>query len=270
LICLLVIPSTVTTTTTFSIYPITSKPLWDQTTGPATTSMLYDCEAGFTNAEMGWSVGKKLWCCQVYGRGCAPVTTSRDPLDCRINGNPGAINAWSLAKKNACCLRYGMACSTRPPPVTSVAYDCHAGFNNWVKGWSTVKKVWCCHERHLGCPGQEPTGAPTAPPTALPTALPTSPPPPPPPAPTTSLPFDCNAGYHDCYKCLQRQWSVAKLVWCCQHAGRGCPTTSAPVQPMGFDCNAGYSNWVVGWSLQKKQWCCEHGGRGCPPTPMPL
>jgi hypothetical protein len=46
-----------------------------------------------------------------------------------------------------------------------------------------------------------------------------------PPAPvvTTTLPFDCNAGWHHCYHCLIKQWSVGKLAWCCAHENRGCP-----------------------------------------------
>merc|ERR1712187_997596 len=46
------------------------------------------------------------------------------------------------------------------------------------------------------------------------------------PGPTTSLPYDCNAGYHGCYHCLIKQWSVSKLAWCCAHMGRGCPTAA--------------------------------------------
>merc|ERR1712014_468281 len=93
-----------------------------------------------------------------------------------------------------------------------MGYDCAAGFSNWQRGWSEGKKAFCCRTQGKGCP-------PTAPPT-----------PPPPPAPTTSLPYDCNAGYHGCYHCLLKQWSVAKLAWCCQHTGRGCPTPAPLMQ----------------------------------------
>merc|ERR1712039_305184 len=57
-------------------------------------------------------------------------------------------------------------------------------------------KAFCCRTQGKGCP-------PTAPPTT--------------PGPATSLPYDCNAGYHGCYHCLLKQWSVSKLAWCCQH-----------------------------------------------------
>jgi hypothetical protein len=81
------------------------------------------------------------------------------------------------------------------------------------------------------------------------------------PAPivTTSLPYDCNAGYHGCYHCLIKQWSVSKLAWCCQHMGRGCPTT-----PAHYDCQAGFNNWEAGWSAAKKTYCCQTMQRGCP------
>merc|ERR1711862_642862 len=88
--------------------------------------------------------------------------------------------------------------------TTSEPYCCKS------KGlWSLDKKAWCCKHYGAGCP----------------TTAPPAPTPPTPPPPTTSLPYDCNAGYHGCYHCLIKQWSVSKLAWCCQHMGRGCPTT---------------------------------------------
>merc|ERR1719210_3302349 len=35
-----------------------------------TTPLPYDCNAGLANAQMGWSVGKKAWCCDHTGQGC--------------------------------------------------------------------------------------------------------------------------------------------------------------------------------------------------------
>merc|ERR1712038_2099872 len=32
-------------------------------------------------------------------------------------------------------------------------YDCNAGFENWVKGWSIPKKQWCCQKVGKGCVG---------------------------------------------------------------------------------------------------------------------
>merc|ERR1712062_176262 len=66
--------------------------------------------------------------------------------------------------------------------------------------------------------------------------------------------YDCNAGYNNWAK----GWSDSKKVWCCEHASRGCTTTSPP-----YDCQAGYFNWVKGWSDSKKSWCCQHRARGC-------
>jgi hypothetical protein len=70
---------------------------------------------------------------------------------------------------------------------------------------------------------------------------------------TTSLPFDCDAGYSNWHA----GWSSAKKSWCCSHSNRGC-VVSDP-----YDCDAGFSNWQSGWSVGKKQWCCVHKSRGC-------
>jgi len=32
-------------------------------------------------------------------------------------------------------------------------YDCNAGFSNWMSGWSSAKKSWCCANQQRGCPG---------------------------------------------------------------------------------------------------------------------
>lgn len=36
--------------------------------------------------------------------------------------------------------------------ATRVAFDCDAGYWNWKKGWSNVKKQWCCSHHNKGCP----------------------------------------------------------------------------------------------------------------------
>lgn len=38
--------------------------------GPLTTSLPFDCAAGFSNWQHGWSVAKKRWCCTNQNRGC--------------------------------------------------------------------------------------------------------------------------------------------------------------------------------------------------------
>lgn len=38
--------------------------------GMQTTSAPYDCNAGFSNWEAGWSAPKKVYCCAHAGRGC--------------------------------------------------------------------------------------------------------------------------------------------------------------------------------------------------------
>lgn len=38
--------------------------------GPATASEPFDCDAGFSNWQAGWSIPKKTWCCVHRQRGC--------------------------------------------------------------------------------------------------------------------------------------------------------------------------------------------------------
>merc|ERR1712186_312620 len=192
---------TTTTTAPDIVIPTTTAP--DITT----TSEPYCCKSKGL-----WSLDKKAWCCKHYGVGCptpappaptpapvpppVPVPTPPPEPNCAI----GTPMTWDVGKKVWCCAHHHVGC-----PTTPCRYDCNEGFSNWQRGSSEGKKAFCCSTQGKACP-------PTAPPT-------------PPPA-TTSLPYDCNAGYHGCYHCLIKQWSVSKLAWCCQHMGRGCPTAA--------------------------------------------
>merc|ERR1719401_1363122 len=126
----------------------------------------FDCNAGFSNWQQGWSLPKKLWCCQHSGKGCPPPKPPPKPVpkpvpppppppppaplpfDC----NAGFANwqaGWSEPKKAWCCQHQGKGCP--PPAPAPVPYDCNAGFANWQAGWSEPKKAWCCQHQGKGC-----------------------------------------------------------------------------------------------------------------------
>jgi len=202
---------TTTTTTTTTATPWTPPPTPAPTPAPViittpqpTTSLPYDCNAGFANWAMGWSQPKKAWCCSHTGKAC-PSGTPAPPNECQIGG----VATWSPEKRAMCCQKYGNGCATpAPPPAPAPVYDCNAGFANWQAGWSVPKKAWCCTHSGRGCQ----TGG----------GCETTMPPPPPPPPMTSAPYDCNAGFAN----WKAGWSVAKKAWCCTHTGRGCETAA--------------------------------------------
>merc|ERR1711933_573169 len=150
----------------------------------------------------------------------APVITTSEPYDCKSQG------LWSFDKKGWCCKHYGVGCPTTPPPTPAppppppppapisttspCPFDCNAGYNEWpnqwVKGWSGAKKLYCCKTAGRGCPSELP------PPSGLPPSGI--------PGETDIGPYDCNAGYHPCYHCLVHQWSPMKLRWCCTNQKR--------------------------------------------------
>eukprot|EP00441_Pelagodinium_beii_P029566 CAMPEP_0197708736 /NCGR_PEP_ID=MMETSP1338-20131121/128103_1 /TAXON_ID=43686 ORGANISM="Pelagodinium beii, Strain RCC1491" /NCGR_SAMPLE_ID=MMETSP1338 /ASSEMBLY_ACC=CAM_ASM_000754 /LENGTH=575 /DNA_ID=CAMNT_0043292667 /DNA_START=94 /DNA_END=1821 /DNA_ORIENTATION=+ len=120
------------------------------------SSKAYDCQAGLSNAQAGWSSGKKSWCCAVHKVGC-PMS---QPYDCHA-GYSNWQAGWSDSKKEFCCDHYKRGC----PHVVSLPFDCDAGFSNWQAGWSEPKKAWCCTHAQRGC------------------------------FVATSLPYDCDAGF---------------------------------------------------------------------------
>jgi len=224
-----------------------------------TTPGAYDCNAGFSNWQMGWSAGKKLYCCSNYNKGCAPA-----PVPVPPRPNP-----------------------TYPPtapPTTSHVYDCAAGYSNWQNGWSASKKVYCCLHSQKGCPTAAPL--PPAPPAPAPLPVPVPVPvpvPAPAPAPlpvtTSSCPYDCTAGYDEWPMQWVKGWGGAKKIYCCQTASKGCdselpkasglPPSGIPAAPDKgpYDCQAGYHPCFIclvkHWSANKLSWCCTEKNLGC-------
>merc|ERR1712157_111645 len=172
-----------------------------------TTSLPYDCNAGLANAQMGWSVGKKAWCCDHSGQGCPTTPAPAPPPPPPPPPPPAPMPMPAPAPAPA------------PAPVittSSCPFDCNAGYDEWpmqwVKGWGGAKKVYCCKTAGRGCASELPPPS-GIPPSGLP--------------PAEDLgPYDCVAGYHPCYTCLEKHWSANKLNWCCQKKGKGCKSNT--------------------------------------------
>eukprot|EP00441_Pelagodinium_beii_P023879 CAMPEP_0197672162 /NCGR_PEP_ID=MMETSP1338-20131121/78239_1 /TAXON_ID=43686 ORGANISM="Pelagodinium beii, Strain RCC1491" /NCGR_SAMPLE_ID=MMETSP1338 /ASSEMBLY_ACC=CAM_ASM_000754 /LENGTH=246 /DNA_ID=CAMNT_0043252191 /DNA_START=22 /DNA_END=759 /DNA_ORIENTATION=- len=96
----------------------------------------YDCAAGFSNWQKGWSHGKIAWCCENEGVACGPSQTDI-VFDCDA-GYSNWEKGWSPRKKLWCCVHHGKAC----PEQASEPFDCDAGYGNWHHGWSSPKKAW--------------------------------------------------------------------------------------------------------------------------------
>jgi len=213
-------------------------------------------------SQASWSEAKIIWCCTNENVGCSTrvtTTVTSLPFDCAAFTASWELG-WSCDKKEWCCKHYS---SVYCPRTSFQPYDCNAGFASWQLGWSESKQKWCCEHAGRACPT---TGAPKAV-VFVPRA----------PA-ITSLPYDCDAGlYH-----WARGWSEGKKRWCCDHAGRGCPTTTTlcptyttttPVPTLSiapFNCEEGWPDLAASWALEKQEWCCKHYRHGCPTTtPLP-
>jgi cell division protein FtsB len=227
----------------------------------------FDCDAGLSNWEKGWSDAKKEWCCQAESKGC--------PFDCEA-GVDNWENGWSPDKKEFCCEHADVACK----------FDCAAGFPNWELGWSEEKKEWCCTNKQTEtCPGDFQCDSPDA-------------------AnaeaawtkekkewccmnkDTPTCKYDCKAGIEN----WEQGWSEDKKDWCC--ANKSTPTCDGMYQcdynldkwqtdwvqekkdfccsrhgtdTCKYDCDAGHDNRELGWSEDKKEWCCKWKGTdSCP------
>jgi hypothetical protein len=79
----------------------------ETTPPPAPPSEPYDCNAGYSNWEAGWSPDKKEWCCSNKQMGC-PETSSK-PYDCDA-GYSNWEAGWSHEKKEWCCANEQKGC----------------------------------------------------------------------------------------------------------------------------------------------------------------
>eukprot|EP00929_Paragymnodinium_shiwhaense_P031171 TRINITY_DN17532_c0_g1_i4.p1 TRINITY_DN17532_c0_g1~~TRINITY_DN17532_c0_g1_i4.p1 ORF type:complete len:609 (+),score=47.81 TRINITY_DN17532_c0_g1_i4:71-1828(+) len=74
-------------------------------------------------------------------------TMEQAPFSCAASEKNWKV--WSLARSSWCC---GVLQHTCPGFL-----DCRAGYFNHEKGWSTLKKDYCCKSQQRGCrPGHEP------------------------------------------------------------------------------------------------------------------
>jgi len=89
-----------------------------------TTGIPWDCWAGYSNWERGWSEHKKEWCCEHQRVACPPDAPTPDPDS-----------------------------TTLPLPPNGVEeYNCAGGDDNAYVGWSVNMRAWCCEYKGNGCP----------------------------------------------------------------------------------------------------------------------
>ena len=126
----------------------------------------YDCNSGFDHWQSLWSHAKQSWCCSHRNVGCPGhwVKTVHviHSYDCHA-GFSNWYHGWSSPKKDWCCSHKQMGCPgtwhghwhahavvhvQHVHGVGKGGYDCNAGASNWIQGWSTKKKDWCCSNGH--------------------------------------------------------------------------------------------------------------------------
>ncbi|CAK9036648.1 unnamed protein product [Durusdinium trenchii] len=269
----------------------------------------YDCQNGVENFQQLWSHSKQTWCCSHFNSGCGhweKVVHVYHSYDCQA-GFSNWYHGWSSNKKDWCCSHQQRGCPGTwhghwqhhvqvhvEHGVGHGGYDCNAGASNWMQGWSSKKKDWCCSNGHsqycvkfhchgdhanvaawsgdqrdfccknfqLGCPH------------------------------TTLSPLGCDAQctlHGETSTCQQRiDWSkqnvfsgkgnacnlaYSKVQVECDVC-RACTVQAAGCGVQGpgkeaFDCNAALGNWCRAWSPSKKVWCCNNQQKGCqsPDTP---
>jgi hypothetical protein len=80
----------------------------------------FNCMAGYSNWEVGWSQPKKNWCCDHWGVGCPRTAGTRGASmtgytlkDCMAT-DPAYMEAWSAERRGFCCSRLDVGCGAPP------------------------------------------------------------------------------------------------------------------------------------------------------------
>ncbi|CAJ1393551.1 unnamed protein product [Effrenium voratum] len=228
----------------------------------------FDCNEGFSNWYFGWSPLKKEFCCAHENRGCPG--TWKGKLHISMMEAHGGGHAHAKGEGHA----------------SGKIYDCHAGFSNWLHGWSDSKKTWCCSREQKGCVKFEcfdgdqtqwhsekqswccsnfQRGCPHTTLSPLGCRTPCT------HSGNTALCMDRIKWTSDhifsshpnacalAYSKVQVECDVCRA---CSIEAAGCDMghvgTSKP-----FDCNAALNNFFRAWSPPKKHWCCTTEGKGC-------
>lgn len=241
------------------------------------TGTIYDCDAGYSNWEHGWSDSKKLWCCEHHEKGCADHHC--------YHGEP---DDWSEEKSQYCCGHFQRGCPhTTISPLGCQAPCTHGGHTSVCK-----ERITWAEENHFSgrsnacalaysqvqvecdiCRGCTIEAAGCEVHVA------------------TSEAFDCDAALNNFF----RAWSPPKKHWCCSVKGKGCEGAQPPavdpgagmvwkhvqvngywtwvavtvsgggavVASLPYDCHVGLANWHIGWCAPKKTWCCANQKMGC-------
>lgn len=139
----------------------------------------FDCHAALQNWVTRWSAEKKAWCCKHEMKGCVDSycdnleelhrwTKSKKAFCCRIEGNgctgsqaphlpAGPGYTWRHAKVDSVYTWVRHPVQPKPSHQQAVhstsGFDCDDGFWDFVHGWSTAKKHWCCTHKGLACTG---------------------------------------------------------------------------------------------------------------------
>jgi len=221
---------------------------------------VFDCNAGLSNWQRGWSDDKKDWCCLHESRGCTS-------FDCT-----GSVHSMPSGQREWCCNHFQKGCAPEAlrSPRSKCNEHCHGTAStcrqhfHWILhnifpnqenactlAYSKVQlecdACWQCSVEEMGCEDG------------------------------SDRSFDCS---DDPYG-----WKQQKQEFCCHEHGLGCRSDHLPDHDAGlgktwarakvdnrwiwvkreadYDCFAALQNAAAAWSSDKKAYCCWSHGLGC-------
>jgi len=166
-----------------------------------------------------WTMPKKAWCCDKFKLGCPEEQRHR-------SGHRGGHRSGHHDKhhdEHHGGHHSGHQVEKQSEDQRHSVWYCIDGYSNWMAAWTTHRKKFCCRHLGKGCAGLLPPSSPPnseqQPSQAGGGGEPFRRPPAPPPVPEDGPPFNCDRDF----SAWVHKWSVAKAVWCCRAAKRGCP-----------------------------------------------
>jgi len=217
------------------------------------SSLPFDCSADFHNWRIGWSEGKKAWCCLQEGRGCPPTSTTSYRQKADRQDEDDEDTDEDTDEEEA-----------KEEDDGSEDKIKHGGHRRHPSERAEASRHKRGRRRSTAAPAEHST-------TSAPRKI----------RATTTARTSSSGTQHETSQAAQRtsnfnpydcsdvegmfDWSGAHRSWCCMIKGVGCPRTS----PAPYDCETGLYEWETAWSDAKKIWCCPLTGAGCTGAPYP-
>lgn len=130
---------------------------------PVVLSEPFDCRLGLDNWEETWPLKKVEYCCKKMPElGCEFTTTETTTVTTTSAQEVPKKEAEPKIATSVATTEETVKLGLVVPPPPGVEVNCSEGVLDWERGWSDMKKAWCCQREGTGCKPSTPSTSGTS------------------------------------------------------------------------------------------------------------